>query len=152
MIKRVFFATIFFQIFTFCSAQDKFYIAVNGNDNNAGTLTKPFKTLQAALAKVATAKENKIAIYLRAGRYSPAKTIELTPELLNNRQLTISAYNNEAVTITGSIKIIPQWKTYKGNILQAPIGRGLSIDQLFCNGKVLPMARYPNYDASARVF
>jgi len=152
MTKRLFFATILFQIFTFCSAQDKFYVAVNGNDNNAGTLAKPLKTLQAALAKVAAAKENKIAIYLRAGRYSPAKTIELTPELLNNRQLTISAYNNEAVTITGSLKITPQWKTYKGNILQATIGTGLSIDQLFCNGKALPMARYPNYDSSARVF
>jgi hypothetical protein len=152
MRKPFFLSVIFLQVFVFCNAQHKFYVAVNGNDNNAGTLAKPLKTLEAALAKVAASKGNKVDVYLRMGRYYPAKTIEITTQLLSNHQLAISAYNNEAVTITGSIKITPRWKIFNGNILQASVGTGLLIDQLFCNGKLLPMARYPNYDSSARVF
>lgn len=152
MKKRFFSAIIFLQVFVLCNAQEKIYVALSGNDNNAGTFSKPLKTVQAALAKVAAAKGKKVEVYLRAGRYYAAKTIEITPQLLNNHQLTISAYNNEIVTVAGSAKITAQWKSYKGNVLQTSIGAGLAIDQLFCNGKPLPMARYPNYDSSARVF
>ena len=138
--------------FLFAIAQEKIYVAANGNDSFSGTIIKPLKTLEAALNKVASVKNKTINIFLRAGRYAPAKTIEITPALLNDHQLQIAAYNNEAVTITGAMKITPQWKLYKNNILQTSISKGLSIDQLFCNGNPLIMARYPNYDNAARVF
>ena len=131
MTKKTFLAILFLQVFFFCTAQDKFYVAVNGNDNNPGTLVKPFKTLHTALDKVASAKNNKVSILLRAGKYAPAKTIEITPGLLNNHQLEISAYNNEAAVISGAVKISPEWKPYKEKIMQASIGTGLTIDQLF---------------------
>ncbi len=152
MIKKTFLAILFLQVFFFCTAQDKFYVAVNGNDNNPGTIAKPFKTLQTALDKVTAAKTNKVSIYLRAGIYAAGKTIEITPGLLNNHALEISSYNNEAAVISGAIKIIPQWKPYKEKIVQASVGAGLTIDQLFCNGNPLPLARYPNFDNAARFF
>lgn len=115
-------------------------------------MEKPFKSLQAALSKVAAAKGKKVSIYLRAGTHAPGKTIEITPALLNQHQLEIAAYNKEAAVISGALKITPQWKPYKGQIIQTAIGKGLTIDQLFCNGKPLHLARYPNFDSTARFF
>lgn len=150
--KYIFLVIILLQFYFVGVSQDKLFVAVDGNDSNAGTITNPFKSLEVALNKVASSKSKVVSIFLRAGRYSPTKAIEITPTLLNNRHLQIAAYNTEAVTITGAVKITPQWKPYKGNILQASIEKGLSIDQLICNNDPLVMARYPNYDSTARVF
>src|SRR5665647_252291 len=113
LMKILFFFILFVNFFLFAIAQEKIYVAPNGNDNQAGTITKPLKTLEAALNKVASAKSKMVTIFLRAGRYAPAKTIDITPALLNNHHLQIAAYNNEAVTVTGAVKIAPQWKPYK---------------------------------------
>ena len=136
----------------FSVAQRNFFVAQTGNDTNPGTIDKPLKTLTAALAKVAGARETNVNIFMRDGTYAPVKTIEITPEILKKHRLTLAAYGNEAVIITGAMKLKPRWKVYKGKIIQATIGKGLAIDRLFCNGKPLYMARYPDYDSTARVF
>lgn len=140
-------------IFAFAlSAQQKFFVAPDGSDSNSGTITYPFKTIDAALKKVAQTKANQVFIYLRGGRYSLSQTLEITPQIINNHQLVISNYNNEKVVFTGSVRIEPKWEIYKGKILQTQLEKNLSIDQLLCNGLPLNMARYPNYDKNARVF
>ncbi|MEP7106766.1 MAG: right-handed parallel beta-helix repeat-containing protein [Ferruginibacter sp.] len=149
MIKKIFLAGFLLQAFLIGSAQEKIFVAPNGDDNNPGTLLSPFKTLNRALGKVAAANGNKVSVYLRAGKYEPAKTIEITPALLNNHSLEIAGYNNEIVVISGAVKFTPQWRPYKGKTVQASIDKGLTIDQLFCNGKLLHMARYPNFDINA---
>ncbi len=146
---KLYLSIITLQFFFYSSAQVSLFVAVNGNDNNPGTLSNPLKTLQAALDKVSTAKENSVSILLRAGTHYPAKSIMITPALLNNHQLEICAYQNESVIISGAIKITPQWQPYKEKILQAYIGKDLIIDQLFCNGKPQHMARYPNFDTAS---
>ena len=150
--KQFFLLVILLQLCMMCTAQDKLYVALNGDDTNPGTAIKPLRSLEAALNKIASAKTKTVTIFLRKGKYSLEKTIRITPALLNGHFLQIAAYNNEAVAITGAVKIAPQWTAYKNNILQASIGKGFSIDQLFCNGLPLQMARYPNYDSTARVF
>ncbi len=128
------------------------YVSQSGSDKNTGTFSKPLKTLQAALGKVASAKQNKVSIQLRAGKYYQEKTIEITPSLLNNHQLEIVSYNNQKVIISGAEKVNTQWKIWKEKIMKINIGKGLSFDRLFCNGKSLPMARYPNFDSSKNIF
>jgi hypothetical protein len=164
MIKRCYPAVLLLQLLICCTPQNKynsagngqeqnkFFVAVTGNDKNPGTLEKPFKSLQAALDKVASAKSNQVSIYLRAGLHAPGKTIGITPALLNRHQLEIAAYNQEAAVISGAVTIAPQWKPYKGKMVQASLDKGLTIDQLFCNGKPLHLARYPNFDSTARFF
>src|SRR4051812_23231443 len=99
--KQIFLSVFLLQIFFIGSGQTNFYVAINGNDNNAGTLAKPFKTIETALGRVATAKETKVNIFLRAGRCGLSKTIVLSPALLNHHQLEISSFNNEPVTFSG---------------------------------------------------
>jgi hypothetical protein len=150
--KRILFVISLFQLFICANAQEKLFVAPGGSDNNPGTIIKPFRTIEAALKKVGNLHSEKVVLFLRTGRYYPSKTIDLIPGLLKNHHLTICNYENELVTITGAPRISPKWTTYKNNILKANVGKGLSFDQLFCNGKPLPMARYPNFDSSARVF
>jgi len=56
------------------------------------------------------------------------------------------------VIITGSKKLNLQWQLHKDGIVKALLDIAAVPDQLFINGKALNMARYPNYDATARVF
>ncbi len=141
-----------FCLITLCAQQKTLYVSPAGSDAYAGTLTLPFKTIACALAHVATLPQNNISILLRKGTYRLDTTLVVTPGLLQNHSLTIAPFNNEKVTISGGRKINPVWKVYKGAIRQAFIGKGLPMDGLFCNGHNLPLARYPNYDSSARVF
>ncbi len=144
-----------FIVFFVCNnlnAQTSIYISPSGNDNNPGSLSKPLKTLKSALQKVASLKEKKVTLLLRAGEYNQDKTIEINSILLAGHLLEIIAFNNERVVISGAEKIKPEWKTWKGKILQSFIGKGLSIDRLFCNGKALLMARYPNFDSAKQIY
>ncbi|TDH24671.1 right-handed parallel beta-helix repeat-containing protein [Segetibacter sp. 3557_3] len=131
------------------NAQDRFYVSPEGSVANPGTLAKPLGSLQAALSKVTMAKSKKVVIYLRGGRYHTTKTIALTPELVNNHELEITTYNHEAAVISGSTRLNPVWRSYTQTILQATLVPGLQLDRLFCNGKPLLMARYPNFDSTA---
>ncbi|MEO5999173.1 MAG: PDZ domain-containing protein [Chitinophagaceae bacterium] len=149
MTRRFYLSFVLLHFFFHGSTQVSLFVAVNGNDNNPGTLSSPLKTLQTALGKVGMAKEHSVSIFLRSGTYYPAKTIGITPDLLNNHKLEISAYQNETVIISGAIKITPQWQPYKEKMLQASIGKDIVIDQLFCNGKPQHMARYPDFDSTA---
>lgn len=66
------------------------YVATNGNDNNSGTLTAPFKTLSAAI----DAAEPGDVINLRNGNY-PSNEIRITKS-----NLTIRSYPGEWAVIT----------------------------------------------------
>ena len=152
MTKKLFLSIILLQLFFFCAGQDKIYVSTIGNDNNIGTLAKPFKTLNAAIKNAITRAGKDITIEMRGGTYNLDKTINISSNHFLLHSLSIRPYQIEKVTITGSKKVNVQWETYKNGILYASLNVLKSPDQLFLNGKSLPMARYPNYDTSARVF
>ncbi|KAK8801174.1 hypothetical protein WA158_001944 [Blastocystis sp. Blastoise] len=82
-----------------------------GNDTNNGSFESPFKTIQYAV-KASRFIEGKKVIYVREGEYYFSKSMVLTPL---DSDLTISAYKNEIVSITGSKTIKADWKPYKTN-------------------------------------
>jgi hypothetical protein len=145
--------TIGLLLINICSfAQQDYYVAPTGNDRNQGSKEQPFKTIHHALQQVIKAKDQAVRIFLREGIYYLDRTLEITPALLNKKQVQLAAYGAEKVTLSGAAPMQTNWKSYTGKIQQAYIGKGLQLDQLFCNGKLLQQARYPNYDSSARVF
>ncbi|CAN5782291.1 PDZ domain-containing protein [soil metagenome] len=150
--KRLILSVILLQLFFFATGQPVFYVAVNGNDDNAGSLSKPLKTLETAVAKAKSATDKNVLIALRGGIYPLSKTIELSAKDLLFNSLTIRGYLQEKVIITGSKEINPQWQPFKDGILKASLNETEIPDQLFLNDNSLHMARYPNYDATARVF
>ncbi|MDN3655538.1 PDZ domain-containing protein [Ferruginibacter paludis] len=135
-----------------CSGQIKLLVALNGNDTNSGTITQPFQSPAAAIAKAITLTGKDVVIEIRKGVYYLDKTIGITAASYQAHSLTIRGYKNEQVTISGAQKITPKWQPYKNGILQSHIVLNEKPDRLLMNGKNLPMARYPNYDSTARVF
>jgi hypothetical protein len=79
-----------------------YYVSTSGNDNNPGTIDQPFLTLEAARNRCNTVTGTAATIYMRGGVYQRTQQFYLTPQYWNAaKSLTISSYNNEAVTITG---------------------------------------------------
>jgi Right handed beta helix region len=152
MTKKLFLSIIFLQISFFCVAQNKFYVSTFGSNKNEGTFNKPFKTLDGAIIKALTYTGKDVTIEMLGGSYSLDKTINISSNNFSLHSLSIRPYQNEKVIISGSRKVNLDWKPYKNGILKATLNVTKSSDQLFVNGNTMHMARYPNYDSTARVY
>ncbi|GAB3043848.1 PDZ domain-containing protein [Spirosoma pulveris] len=108
-------------------------------------------TLEKALEKVKMAPHSEVHIYLRKGTYYLPKTVRVTPRLVGNKRLLISAYQDEPVELNGGRKLALRWKKSGDRIWTADVA-GEPFEQLYVNGRKQVLARYPNYDSTARVF
>ncbi|MCF0039127.1 PDZ domain-containing protein [Dyadobacter fanqingshengii] len=135
----------------FVSHAQNLYVSPGGNDANAGTLQSPLKTPSAAVAQIKQLPQSKITIFLRSGVYYLDTPLKIDPASLNGKSLTIEAFKNEPVTLSAGRKIMLKWEKHDKNILKAKVS-GNGFEMLFINGKQLPIARYPNFDSTARVF
>lgn len=134
------------------TAQVTFYVAPNGSDANNGMLQKPFKTLTKALLSAQRAKGLKAIIQLRKGSYYLDKTLVINAAHALFESLEITSYKNEPVFIDGGQPLQLAWKPSQKGIYQAVVAPNIAFEQLFIDGQQQPLARYPNYDANARVF
>ncbi len=136
-----------------CYSQSGLFVSLTGNDLNPGTKEKPFASIDKAKAEVRK-KKGSITIYIRGGTYYLKEPIIFLPEDSREREgeVTFKAYPGEQVIISGGEPISLQWKEYKSGIMQATVNENLVFDQLFVNGQLQRMARYPNYNKSARIF
>lgn len=133
--------------------QKKIFVAPNGDDKNSGTLQEPLATIhQAILLSQKTDSNKKVDVILRKGVYYPDSTIVLDAEKFKGKTILITAFNNEKVVISAAKKVDLKWAKYKNNIYVAKLALDFNPDAMYINGKQAIMARYPNYDSSARVF
>jgi Right handed beta helix region/PDZ domain len=150
--KKITLSVFYLLCYSICLGQVKLYVSNSGSDQNAGTQNKPFKTLESAVQKALRLKGKDVILQLRGGTYFLSKTIAVSAGDYQIKSLTIEPYAKEKVTVAGSKEIHLQWKPYKNGIFQAKLDLKEAPDRLFLNGKTLHMARYPNYDSTARVF
>ena len=85
-------------------AEKQVYVSPKGNDQAAGTLSHPLKTIRAALDKANTLNNEDVKIFLRKGCYEQSTTLEIGQ---NGKyaSLTISPYQDESVSISGGREI-----------------------------------------------
>ncbi|HAH22221.1 MAG TPA: peptide-binding protein [Prolixibacteraceae bacterium] len=130
-------------------AQTTYFVSFKGNDKNNGSEKAPFKSIKTAQNK-ARRQKGEVTIYLRGGEYRLDKTLIFTPEDGNkDKMLTLCSYPGEHAVICGGVQLKLQWQPYKNGIMQAKVSPDMSIDMLIGNGKILHMARYPNFDSLA---
>jgi len=130
------------------------YVAPTGSDTNPGTLGKPFATLTRARDEVRKLKAaGAVTVYVRGGIYEMTAPLALGAEDSGTitRPITWRGYRDEQPTLVGA-RQVTGFKPWKGSILQcdltgAPLEK-IVFRQLFCNGKRMEMARYPNVDRS----
>lgn len=132
-------------------AQTTFFVSTKGYDANPGTYAKPFASIEKALAEVQK-KSGPVTVYLLGGTYYLKQPIVFTAKdsRRTNNKLTITAYKTQKVAISGGIALNLQWQKYRNGIWGAKVKQGLIFDQLFVNGELQRMARYPNFDPTAR--
>ena len=152
-----------------------FYIATNGNDDNPGSITRPFATFEKAREAVRDLLQDPswiaepITVYFRGGIYPISQTLTLIAEDSGSKgsPVTWCSYLGESVSFIGG-SIVSGFEPlsnaeakkridadYYSNIVQSDLKaqgiinygnitrNGLGME-LFFNGKVKTIARYPN--------
>jgi hypothetical protein len=130
------------------------YVSPSGSDRNPGTREQPLQSLAAAqrAARVA-AKEARAAmqVWFLQGTYPLAETIVFGPEDSGTAEQPVvyAAAPGEEVVISGGTEVRLEWKPYRDHIMQAKTADDFDTDQLFVDGKLQQMARYPNFNPAA---
>lgn len=116
-----------------------YYVASDGVDanNDRGTLDRPF----ASIGKAASRMRAGDTCYIRGGRYHEIVRFSGSSGS-QGRPITFTAYQNEAVTLDGSVAIDTPWTQYRDSIYVTSIPQ--SVWQLYLDGELLIGARWPN--------
>jgi len=132
-------------------SQTNIYVSPGGNDANRGTQAQPFASIARAMAERRKTSGSAV-IYLLEGTYYLNKPLVFTPGDTGkeNETLTITSYKNQKVIISGAAPLNLKWEKYKNGIWKASVKQDLIFDELLVNGQLQRMARYPNYDSTAR--
>ncbi|MBB5803539.1 hypothetical protein F4560_003307 [Saccharothrix ecbatanensis] len=126
------------------AAQATYYVSPTGKDDNPGTITSPFRTVQRARDVVRTVNSDMtgdIQVYLRGGNYPVTSTIEFTPRDsgTNGYRVLYSAYPNETPVLNAGVQV-PGWTQHSGNVWKAPLNRANKLRALYVNDKRAHMA------------
>ncbi len=137
------------------AAPMRFYVAPNGSDTAPGTLRQPFANVQRAQqAARKYAGKTPVEVILRSGTHYLTDTLSLTPADSGTKSAPVVyiAYPGETVTLSGGVRLHPEWTPYRDGIMKTHVPAGFTTDQLFVNGERQQMARYPNYNSNERIF
>ena len=115
------------------------YVSTSGSDSNAGTLAKPFRTIQRA-ANVAGAGDT---VLVRGGTYR--ETVRPLRSGSSGSPIKFEAYNGERVTVSGA-DLVTGWSKHSGSVYKARQGwtLGNGYNQVFVDGQMMIEARWPN--------
>jgi hypothetical protein len=160
-------------VFASTSFARDFYVAVDGDDSNPGTIDKPFATLEKARDTVRYVRgrglpEGGVTVYLRGGKYFRTQSFALTEADSGQagKPIVYKRYAGEVVRLIGGREIKPEWFSpvtaeddvwsrldpaahghcAKVNLAAHGIGElGEPMQmELSFNGELLQLARWPN--------
>jgi hypothetical protein len=129
------------------------HVSPEGKDGNPGSKAAPFRTLAAARdaardAARRLAGKEAVTIHVADGIYHLPETLVLTPQDSGTAKhpVTWRAVNEGKAVLSGGRKLKLDWKPWRDGIMMAATPAGMSIDQLFIDGRRQHMARYPDFD------
>jgi hypothetical protein len=132
-------------------AQTSIFVSPLGKDTNPGSKEKPYATIGKAQIEARQIK-GAVNIILRGGTYYLTQPVVITSQdsRPDNAPVIFKSFPGETVIVSGAVPLKLKWSEYKNGIWQAKVEKDVIFDQLFVNGKLQRMARYPNYDPKAR--
>ncbi|MGQ1784476.1 MULTISPECIES: right-handed parallel beta-helix repeat-containing protein [unclassified Saccharicrinis] len=127
-----------------------YHVAINGNDKNSGSKEAPFRTLEKArntIRESGLLGKEPIKVIIHQGIYRFSRPFVLKPEDSGKKGAEVSycAAKDENVVFTTAEKLDLTWKKWKGDIYKVKLNKEKAIDQIFVNGVLQQMARYPNF-------
>jgi len=114
-----------------------YYVATTGSDGNPGTLAQPFATMQKAVNMASAGS----TVYVRGGSYHEVVSLSGKQGSSGN-PITIKPYQNEIVTMDGTIAVSGSWSLHSGNIYKTTLSE--NVWQLWVDDKHMTVARFPN--------
>ena len=134
------------------AAQAEYYVSPDGNDNNPGTLSQPFKTLAKAKTVVDGINGNMtgdINVYLRGGVYPLTATVSFgtNDSGTNGYMINYMAYGTEKPMIIGGKRVDNTgWTLHDSqkNIYKKTLSGFSRFRQLYITNQAGIRARYPN--------
>ncbi len=127
----------------------KLYVDPQGNDAAQGTASQPLKTFEGAQLAARKLHGNRVTVVFAAGVYRLDKLIVLGPE---DSGMQFIASKGAKVILSGADTFQPKWQPAEGKIVRCAVPKGFDADQIYINGEKKTLARYPNKDASIRIF
>ena len=118
------------------------FVAPDGRDDQPGTREQPLKTLEAARNAARNLPGGETS-YVRGGLYPLEHTLSLDAQ---DSKVTWRAFKNEQPVVIGG-RQLAGFTPFKGNILKTTGIKGVYFRQLFFDGQLQQLARYPNFDA-----
>ena len=136
------------------------YVSPTGKDTAAGSKDAPFLTLNHTrdqIRKSPALGKEPITVNLAAGTYYLPEALRLTAADSGTADAPVTyqgtaSEDGNNVILSGARPLELSWKAYQNGIYQATTPEGLSIDQLYVNGELEHMARFPNYDPKITVY
>ncbi len=140
-----------------CLPAADFYVSPDGRDSNPGrTRTAPFKSFSAAQqAARKLAGREPVTVIFADGIYYLPETVTFTDADSGTAKAPVlyRALNEGKAVISGGLELRNlAWKPYRDGIMQSSLPAGFTTDQLFVNGRLQLMARYPNFDPAVHIF
>ncbi len=130
-------------------------VSPKGDDSFDGTTDKPVATLHRAqqLARIALSDGYQVNVTLREGTYRLSKPLEFnqTDSGTTDSPVVWQAEDGKTVIVSGGSILNARWEPFRDGIFKAQVPTDFSTDQLFINGKLMQMARYPNFDPNQRI-
>ena len=114
----------------------EYYVAPYGSDQNPGTKTRPFRSIQAAADRMVAGD----TCFLRGGIYR--ETVRPKNSGRRGQPIRFIAYPGEVVVLSGTEPIKGQWSVYRGSIWKTAVHKVFV--QLFVDGRMMIEARWPN--------
>lgn len=133
----------------------RIYVSPRGNNTNPGTREKPVATLHRAQQLWRAANQNNVRVVLAGGTYYLDSTLVLTEADNNNRNrfLFIMSEPGQQAVISGAKPLSLKWEPWQQGIYKAQVPAQVqTMDRLFIRDVPQILARYPNYDSTARFY
>ncbi len=132
------------------------HVSPAGRDDAPGTAAAPLRSVAAAqrAARKFAGRES-VTVLIAPGVYYLPETLVFAADDSGTKAnpVTYAAAPGGEVVLSGGTRLAGlRWEPFRDGIFKAGVPEGLSIDQLFVDGRRQHMARYPNYDPKVRHF
>ena len=123
------------------------HVSPDGDDANPGDAARPLRSPGAAVEMARTMEPGKPReIVIAGGVYPLEAPVVFTSDDSGTEQfpLIVRSEKEGAAVLSGGIPLELEWSKQPDGHFESTTPPGLHLDQLFADGRRLPMARYPN--------
>lgn len=129
------------------------YVDVQGDDSNNGSRSAPVASIDRAqeIVKAVVGKQP-VTVWVGDGvHHLPQPLVfESSDSGSAENPVIYRAESEGQAVLSGGSPLELNWKPFRDGIVQASTEPGLAIDQLFVDGRMQRMARYPNFDPTKK--